>query len=65
MKFRYYITALFDGNIQGTDDTVVATNFSLCEDWFVVDAETGEWLTPSGPESIMAVKGLAQLEQEE
>jgi len=47
------------------EGTVVATNFSLCEDLFVVEAETGEWLTPSGPVSVMAVKGLAQLEQEE
>ena len=65
MKFRYYIIAPFDGNIQGTDDTVVATNFSLCEDWFVVDAETGEWLTPSNHISVMAVKDLAHPEQEE
>lgn len=47
-KFRYYITNLHDGVIQGTDAEDVAIDLSLCEDFFVVDAEAGEWLSASG-----------------
>ena len=52
MKFRYYITSMFDGNITGTNDTSRAVDYAECEDFFVVDTETGEWLTPDGPANI-------------
>ena len=45
MKFRFYITDLYDGCIKGTDDPEAARAFAECEDYFVVDAETGSWLT--------------------
>lgn len=49
MKFRYYITDLHSGSIVGTNDTEIATKLSGSEDFFVVDTETGEWITPNGP----------------
>lgn len=48
MKFRYYITDLFEGAVTGTDNTEHAEAFACSEDWFVVDSETGEWLQPEG-----------------
>lgn len=39
MKFRYYITDLFDGIIKGTNNSSVAKDFSLCE-----DTDTGQML---------------------
>jgi hypothetical protein len=47
-QFRYYITDLFDGKIVGTDDICVAINSSSCEDYFVVDTHTNEWLLSDG-----------------
>jgi hypothetical protein len=48
MKFRYYITDLFEGIIVGTDDYSAAAELAECEDYFIVDAETGNMLTSSG-----------------
>lgn len=44
MKFRYYITVLYDGAIKGTDNTQTALDVAESEDCFVVDTQTGEWL---------------------
>ena len=44
MKFRYYITDLYDGAIRGTNSTDVANDYSMCEDFYVLDTETGLWL---------------------
>lgn len=46
MKFKYYITNLFEGAVEGTNDDDKASAMAESEDFFVVDAETGEWLTP-------------------
>jgi len=48
MKFRYYITNTFDGCIQGTNDADKANEIAACEEFFVVDTETGEWLMSDG-----------------
>lgn len=48
MKFRYYVTDISDGTIKGTNDTVVATSLAECEDFFVVDTSTGQWLLSDG-----------------
>lgn len=48
MKFRYYITDLFEGEVRGTNDKEVAEQFAPCDDYFVVDALTGEWITGDG-----------------
>jgi hypothetical protein len=48
MKFKYYITNLFDGCVQGTDDDDVAADLAECEEYFVVDSEAGEWLAVGG-----------------
>ena len=50
MKFRFYITDTFEGQIVGTDSEATALNFATNEDYFVVDTETGRWLQ-SGSES--------------
>lgn len=46
MKFRFYITNTYEGNIEGTDSAEVAESFAESEDFFVVDAEAGKWLKP-------------------
>ena len=52
MKFRYYIADPFSGNVKGTNDEQVAGDYSQSEDFWVVDSETGEWLTPDGREPV-------------
>lgn len=44
MKFRYYIQDPFEGSIVGTDDDDVAKNYAICEDYYVIDTQTGEWV---------------------
>lgn len=48
MKFRYYITSLHEGNIEGTNELQVAEELAECEEYFVVDTNTGEWLHAEG-----------------
>lgn len=48
MKFRYYITDLFDGCIKGTNELEVAQVYATCEDFYVVDTETSKWLSYDG-----------------
>lgn len=57
MKFRYYITNMCAGCIQGTNSPEEAQNFANCEDFFVVDTETGEWLLSEG--TRQAVKDIS------
>ena len=45
MKFRYYITDLFEGCVTVTNDTNKAKNYCTCSDYFVVDSETGKWMS--------------------
>jgi hypothetical protein len=47
-KFDFYITNLFTGKVEGTNDKAVAENLAQCEGFFVVDAGLGQQLTPSG-----------------
>jgi hypothetical protein len=55
MKFRYYVTNLFEGRIEGTNDAENAENFAQSEDFFVVDTETGEWLTSDGRKQVKGI----------
>lgn len=48
MKFRYYITNTFNGTIEGTNSSTAANVLAAAEDYFVVDTETGEWLSTEG-----------------
>jgi hypothetical protein len=48
MKFRYYITDLFEGSISGTDKRSVAEDLAQSEEYFVVDSKTGEWMETGG-----------------
>lgn len=47
VRFRYYITDLYDGCVKGTDDEAVVRACRTSEDFFVVDTETNEWLQPN------------------
>lgn len=55
-KFRYYITNLFEGAVQGTDDTKVAEEASNCDEMFIVDTETGSWIINEEPIQIEEFK---------
>ncbi len=48
MKFKYYIIDLYDGAVKGTDDTELAKEAAECEDFYVVEADTGLWLLADG-----------------
>lgn len=48
MRFKYYITNLHEGVIEGSDSLDIAENFANSEDYSVVDADTGQWLQPEG-----------------
>lgn len=48
MKFRFYVTDPFDGSLKGTNSEETARHFAECDDFFVVDTETGMWLTSDG-----------------
>lgn len=48
MQFRFYITNMHSGSIQGTDKKSHAEDLAQSEDYFVVDTKTGEWVTTEG-----------------
>ena len=54
MLFRYYITDIMDGCIKGTNDEQIAEDYGKCDDCYVVDAQTGEWITFQGREKVKA-----------
>ena len=43
-KYSYYIFDTFNGCVKGTDSAKIAEELATCEDYFVVDATTGEWM---------------------
>lgn len=45
MKFRYYITNLFTGCIEGSNDDKWVNELAVSEDFFIADTETGEWIS--------------------
>lgn len=47
-SFTYYITDLFEGCIVGTNSEELAKQVSESENYYVVNAKTGEWLLPDG-----------------
>ncbi len=47
-KFRYYITNTYSGMVEGTNSEDRAEEIAGCEDYFVVDSQTGEWLHSDG-----------------
>lgn len=60
MKYRYLILDSIGGCYKGTNAIQTALDFSVSEDFFVVDTETGEMLTPDGPRE--AIKNLDEPE---
>jgi hypothetical protein len=55
-KFRYIITDLYNGCVVGTDDAEVAKSLSNVDEYFVVDTETGSWITGEEPLEIEEYK---------
>lgn len=51
-KFRFYITDTNDGSIRGTNSETDAVDYSMAEEYFVVDTDTGMWLKPDGQEQV-------------
>lgn len=47
-SFIYYTIDLFEGCIVGTNSEELAKQVSESENYYVVNAETGEWLLPDG-----------------
>lgn len=47
-KFRYYITNMYSGMLEGTNSESIAEEVAESEDYYVVDSHTGEWLQPDG-----------------
>jgi hypothetical protein len=45
MTFKYYITDLHEGMVNGTNKRDVAESYATSEDYFVIDVESNEWLT--------------------
>lgn len=41
MKFKYLIADTFDGVCRGTNDESLALEMSECDEYFVMNAETG------------------------
>lgn len=59
--FRYYITDLYEGAVRGTDNPEAAKSYAEVEDYFVVDAVTGEWLQPGGEAApVKAITEIAE-----
>lgn len=56
MKFRFYITDIGNGCIRGTNSVKDAEDFAACEDYFVVDTETGEWVNLNGRSPVAPIK---------
>lgn len=50
-KFKYYVTDLFDGRVKGTNSDTVARDLADSSDFFVVNSETGSWLTEGGEDA--------------
>jgi hypothetical protein len=60
MKFKYYITDLYDGAVKGTDDTELAKEAAECEDLYVVEADTGTWLLADGLSHQVQIYGAQE-----
>lgn len=45
MKFKYLITNLHSGSVEGTNNEKLAQELSFSEEHWVVDCEKGKWLT--------------------
>lgn len=56
MKYRYYIVDLFDGCVKGTNDEKTARDFAIGDEWYVIDTETGKWITGDEDMEIPEVK---------
>ena len=57
-KFRYYIVAMYDGMVNGTDDALTADECRDSEGHYVINAETGKWLQDSKEVDIEEMKSV-------
>ena len=64
-KFKYYITDITNCEVVGTDDRDLATNYAESEDFFVVDAEAGQWIQTDGEAVDVELARNVEEEEEE
>jgi hypothetical protein len=57
LPFRFIIVDQFDGCVKGTNNEVLALQFAECDEYYVIDSETGKWLVFNGPTDIQEIKG--------
>lgn len=50
--YKYYITNMFEGAIEGTNDKEVAYDTSMSTDYFVLETATGKWVTMGEPAEV-------------
>ena len=62
-KYKYYITDITNGEVVGTDDRDLAISYAESEDFFVVDAEAGQWIQTDG--EAVDVESAREIEEEE
>ena len=56
VKFRYLVTSLHSGSVEGTNDKAIALECSECEDYWVVDTKEQKWLTMGKLKSPKEIK---------
>lgn len=56
IMFRFVITNMFEGAIEGTDDEQSANDFSFCDDFFVYDTRTGKWIIEGKGRDIKPIR---------
>lgn len=62
MKYRFYITDLFDGQIKGTNSVEDAMAYSNCEEYFILDTEKDMWLSYEKYEKIPEMRSVSDEE---
>lgn len=54
--FKFVITNLFSGSVQGTNDEEKASELSYSQDFFVVNTITCKWLTDAIEKDIEEIE---------
>lgn len=52
MKFKYCIINFYDDEAKGTDDKETADEFSMDEEYIVIDLTTGQLIVEGTPEDM-------------
>jgi hypothetical protein len=56
VKFKYLIVSVCDGEAQGTNDEVVASDLRRSDDYYVIDCERQVWLVDGAELAIQEFK---------